>query len=152
MHMRKRNSHDFARYRGVECVDGGTPALDAFGALLTRGVSALGVLNENGQLIANLSLSASDLRVVLPDRFGVLAQPVHRFLALECAGGLGVTRGTGGVRKTGGVITVRADATLEDAMRAIVAHNVHHVFVVSDAQAPLAVVSTTDVLRLIVPT
>jgi CBS domain-containing protein len=130
-------------------VDGGTPALDAFGALLTRGVSALGILNENGQLIANLS--ASDLRVVLPDRFGVLAQPVHRFLALECAGGLGVTRGSGGVRKTGGVITVRADATLEDAMRAIVAHGVHHVFVVSDAQAPLAVVSTTDVLRLLVP-
>ncbi len=128
---------------GVECVDGATPALDAFGVMLARGVSALGVLDAEGRLAANLS--ASDLRAVLPDRFGVLAQPVHRFLELQCAGG------TSGARRARGAVAVRGDATLEEAMRAIVQLQLHHVFVVDERGAPQALVSTTDVLRLLVP-
>ena len=129
------------------CVDGDTPALDAFGALLARGLSAAGVVRSahDATLVANLSIS--DLRAVLPDRFGVLALPVHRFLELNVAGGLGASRAAGSPR---GVVSVKRDATLEAAMRAIVAHRLHHVFVVDDAGVPLAVVSTTDVLRLLV--
>ena len=138
-------SPDTLQPRGVECISGATPTLDAFGTMLARGVSALGILGEDGRLISNLS--ASDLRCVLPDRFGVLAQPVLRFLELEAAGGLGAPRRAG----KRGVVAVKADATLLDAMRAIVAHGLHHVFVVDDQHVPLAVVSNTDVLRLLVP-
>jgi CBS domain-containing protein len=156
---KKVRNHDMqalTRFRalrsGVECVDGGTPALDAFGTMLARGVSAMGVLNEEGRLVANLS--PSDLRAVLPDHFGVLALPVHRLLELQAGGGFGgyaSRAGTAGARaRSRGVICVKADATLADAMKAIVGHGLHHVFVVDDQQAPLAVVSTTDVLRLLV--
>lgn len=128
---------------GVLCVDGATPALDAFGALRAHGVSALGVLSDDGRLVDNLSVS--DLRCVLPDRFGVLAAPLRCFLELEAVGA-----GAGGAHGAGprGVVSVRPDATLLDALHALCAHGLHHVFVVDGDGAPLAVVSTADVLRL----
>jgi CBS domain-containing protein len=135
--------------RGVLCCDDATPALDAFGLMLSRGVSALGVRSStSGALVANLSIS--DLRTVLPDRFGTLALPTRAFLELQAAGGFGGARvrGTAAPR----LVTVRADAALTDAMRAIVDHGLHHVFVVDADGAPLAVVSCTDVLKLLVPT
>ena len=134
--------------RGVLCCDDATPALDAFGMMLSRGVSALGVRSaETGALVANLSVS--DLRTVLPDRFGVLALPVRAFLELQTAGGFGGGRVRGHAAPQ--LVAVRADATLADAMRAIVEHKLHHVFVIDDQGAPLAVVSCTDVLKLLVP-
>ena len=134
--------------RGVLCCDDATPALDAFGLMLSRGVSALGVRSAtSGALVANLSVS--DLRTVLPDRFGTLALPVRAFLELQTAGGFSGARVRG--HAAPGLVTVRADATLTDAMRAIVDHGLHHVFVVDADGAPLAVVSCTDVLKLLVP-
>jgi CBS domain-containing protein len=134
--------------RGVLCCDDATPALDAFGLMLSHGMSALGVRSSHsGALVANLSVS--DLRIVLPDRFGVLALPVRAFLELQTAGGFGGSHVRGHAAPR--LVTVRADATLMDAMRAIVDHGLHHVFVVDADGAPLAVVSCTDVLKLIVP-
>ena len=134
--------------RGVLCCDDATPALDAFGTMLARGVSALGVHSaESGALVANLSVS--DLRTVLPDRFGVLALPVRAFLELQTAGGFGGARVRG--RAAPRLVALRADATLADAMRAIVDNGLHHVFVVDAGGAPLAVVSCSDVLKLLVP-
>lgn len=134
--------------RGVLCCDEATATLDAFGMMLAHGVSALGVRScDSGALVANLSLS--DLRTVLPDRFGVLALPVRAFLELQTAGGFSGARVRG--RAAPRLVAVRADATLTDAMRAIVDHGLHHVFVVDADGSPQAVVSTTDVLRLLVP-
>ena len=134
--------------RGVLCCDDATPALDAFGLMLSRGVTALGVRSStSGALVANLS--ASDLRTVLPHRYGVLSLPVRAFLELQAAGGFGGARVRGHAAPR--LVAVRADATLADAMRAIVDHGLHHVFVVDADGAPLAVVSCTDVLKLLVP-
>ncbi len=134
--------------RGFFCFAGSEPSLDAFGAMVRAGVSALGILNEDGALVANLSYS--DLRVVLPDRWGVLAIPVHRLLELECAGGFGASRKGGRMR---GAVAVTPDASLGEALHVMVQHGLHHVFVAGgeDGRSPLAVVSTTDVMRLVLP-
>jgi len=55
--------------------------------VLPRGVSGVGVLDDNQDLIANLS--ASDLRCIQPEHFGMLGLPVAEFLALLHGGRLG---------------------------------------------------------------
>lgn len=134
----------------VACVDGATPSLDAFASLLRLGVSALGVVGDDGALVANLS--ASDVRCVLPDRWGVLALPVRRLLEQWCGAGWGVTSRHGGAARAAGrgVIAVDRRATLRDAICSIVEHRIHHVFVVDDLKRPTGIVTTTDVLRLLV--
>lgn len=47
----------------------------------------MGVLDDNQDLIANLS--ASDLRCIQPEHFGMLGLPVAEFLALLHGGRLG---------------------------------------------------------------
>ena len=129
-------SSDGVSPRGVECVDGATPALDAFGILSARGLSALGVVDDEGKLTANLS--PSDLRCVLPDSWGVLARPLRSMLELQCCGGTGKR----------GLVVCMPDTCLLDAMKRISETKLHHIFVVDSTGAPLAVVSTTDILRL----
>lgn len=137
----------------VACVAGSTPAIDAFGSMLRLGVSALGVVDDRGALAANLS--ASDVRCVLPDRWGVLALPVLRFLERSGWGGDASHHGGcaargGGATSTRGAIAVGRHAMLRDAIRALVKHRIHHVFVVDDINRPVGIVTTTDILRLLV--
>lgn len=156
---------------GVACVAADEPALGAFARLSGLGASCVGVCDGGGALVA--ALSASDLRAVLPCHWGVLAMPVRPMLELQCGAGWGLLP-----RPGGGAVTLRPGATLGDAVGLMVAHSIHHVFVrfirppsskrplaprrlthslalthpskVVDAeQAPLGVVSTTDVLRAV---
>ena len=57
-----------------------TPAIEAFAMMCASGVSGVGVLDDVGVLIANLSVS--DVRCIQPEHFGVLGLPVAEFLAL----------------------------------------------------------------------
>ena len=61
-------------------VDPATPAIEAFARMCHEQVSGVGVLDKAQGLIANLS--ASDLRGVTPEHFGMLGLPVAEFLAL----------------------------------------------------------------------
>lgn len=136
---------DTQQPRGVECVQESEPALDAFGGVLRCGVSALGVLDARGSLVGNLS--ASDLRCVLPDRWGVLALPVARLLQLESSAAM-----VGEGRKAQGAVTVTPQATLREVLEVLVSQHLHHVFVCEhfagvDLVRPLALISTSDILR-----
>ena len=140
--------------KGVLCVGGREPALDAFAAMMSAGVNCLGIVRDQGDgddnaLVANLS--ASDLRVVLPDRWGVLAQPVHKMLELECAGGARHMTWRGGDSASPqqrGVVTVTPRTTLHDTLAILVHSRLHHVFVTEPHErTPLAVISTSDILR-----
>uniref|UniRef100_A0A383VM92 CBS domain-containing protein n=1 Tax=Tetradesmus obliquus TaxID=3088 RepID=A0A383VM92_TETOB len=58
-----------------------TPTLLAYEKLAAAGVTGAPVLSSDGQIIANLS--ASDIRGIQTDHFGVLALPVAEFLAVK---------------------------------------------------------------------
>ena len=127
--------------------------------LSEHGLSAAGVVNDDGALVGNLSVS--DLRDVPCDKYGLLALPVLEFLAVQA-----------GCRKPRAPITVTPDSTLRDvlermiteartggaAMSRIFLHvdasplpqDVHHVYVVpvTGLQQPLGVITPTDVLYL----
>uniref|UniRef100_A0A7R9Z8Q4 CBS domain-containing protein n=1 Tax=Chlamydomonas euryale TaxID=1486919 RepID=A0A7R9Z8Q4_9CHLO len=58
-----------------------TSAIVAMGLMQDEDVSSLAVVDHNGKVIGNFSVS--ELRTVLPGQFGALALPVGEFLALE---------------------------------------------------------------------
>ncbi|KAI3425382.1 hypothetical protein D9Q98_009146 [Chlorella vulgaris] len=58
-----------------------TPALDAMVLMEEKGISAVAVVNAEGAIIGNFSIS--ELRTIMAEHFGSLALPVGEFLALE---------------------------------------------------------------------
>jgi CBS domain-containing protein len=114
------------------------PALDAYALMLEQRVSALGIFRDvDGKPILVDNLSTSDLRVVLPDRWGVLALPVSRVIELVCS-----------IRpRPRGVVAVRPESTLYEALVLIVQCRLHHVFVTTAEGGPMSVISTSDILR-----
>lgn len=65
--------------RGVVCSRMGEPTHGVFAYMYASRVSAVGILNEEGDLVGNLS--ASDLRRIQPQHFSLLALPVGHFLS-----------------------------------------------------------------------
>lgn len=65
----------------VVCVRPETPALDAMVLMSERDISAIAVVNNDGSIIGNFSVS--ELRTIMAEHFGSLALPVGEFLALE---------------------------------------------------------------------
>ena len=72
---RKKNAPEDVR----RIVAGETKAIDAFARMHFERVSALGVCDATGALVANVS--ASDLRGLTPERLGALASDVADFVA-----------------------------------------------------------------------
>ena len=139
------------------------PAIEAFALMCNRGVSGIGILDNGQGLIANIS--ASDLRCIQPEHFGMLGLPVAEFLALlhgtSYAGfshAESQNRGNpffakmseGGFRRTGPFLVVaRPDDTLRKVLGMITEHGVHRVYVCeADSMRPTGVMTLTDVLRL----
>lgn len=58
-----------------------TPALDAMVLMEEKNISAVAVVNAQGSIIGNFSIS--ELRTIMAEHFGSLALPVGEFLALE---------------------------------------------------------------------
>jgi 5'-AMP-activated protein kinase regulatory gamma subunit len=54
-----------------------TPAIEAFARMCDERVSGVGVLDDRGSLIANLSVS--DVRCIQPEHFGILGLPAAEF-------------------------------------------------------------------------
>lgn len=58
-----------------------TAAIDAMALMNEKEISALAVVDKNGRLIGNFSIT--ELRTIMSEHFGSLALPVGEFLALE---------------------------------------------------------------------
>ena len=130
---------------GVFTVSAEESALRAFDAMTRAGLSAAAVTRgDNGVVVANLS--ASDMRLVLPDRFGVLARPVADFLAL------GRARGA----RPCSLVYCHRSTSLRAALATLVRGGLHHAFVMEDGRDGsgegdlIGIVTLTDILRAIV--
>ena len=140
------------------------PAIEVFAEMQKKGVSGLGIVDDSGGLIANLS--ASDLRGIEPEHFGVLGLPVAEFLALLHATSYAgfshvesqnrtnpffAKMNEGGFRRAGPfLIVARPDDSLRRVLQEITEHGVHRVYVCqADSMEPVGVITLTDILRLV---
>jgi 5'-AMP-activated protein kinase regulatory gamma subunit len=141
-----------------------TPAIEAFARMCDERVSGVGVLDDRGSLIANLSVS--DVRCIQPEHFGILGLPAAEFLALlhgtSYAGfsGAGTPSDVisnpffakmfeGGFRKTGPyLVTATPETTFREVLSSFLTHGVHRVYVCEENnKKPVDVVTLTDALR-----
>jgi CBS domain-containing protein len=217
------------KHNGVVTAPWDRPALECFKLMRDRDVSAVGVVDQTGELVANLS--ASDLRRLDARSFRLLALPVAEFISRRKGDAIGrrgapfaearridaaeangrerrddtratrdpevdIDRGrdvdarardsatvsaavsarrareTDEATRSADVeprpgdasgldfpapsrtfvelIFARADTTLRRVLRLMTTHGIHHVYVVDDDDRPAAVVTPTDVLRLLV--
>ena len=129
---RKKNAPEDVR----RIVAGETKAIDAFARMHFERVSALGVCDATGALVANVS--ASDLRGLTPERLDSLASDVRDFL--EDA------RGAGERERPA---TCLATETVRDVVERMVARRVHHVYVCDAERRPVAMITPNDVLGVL---
>ncbi len=143
------------------------PTLMAYDLMAQTGVSGAPVITDDGELIANLSIS--DLRALTSEHFGILALPVAEFLALEHQTayiGYSVKSSDhsrhpffassgrpGGSKRTDiQLYTVPRNATLLQTLHAFVDAHIHRLYVVKPNVGKLeveAVITLTDVLRML---
>jgi len=127
--LRANTIRGLALANSVVCVRDSEIALDAFYSLAQAGWGGAGVINGNGTLVGNLS--TSDLRLVGDAfDFGLLLKTV------------------GDVVPAQKLVTSEATDTLEALIAALAQGNVHRVFLV-DGQSPSAIVTITDVCRVL---
>ena len=141
-----------------------TPAIEAFARMCDERVSGVGVLDDRGSLIANLSVS--DVRCIQPEHFGILGLPAAEFLALlhgtSYAGFSGAgtpsdvisnpffaKMNEGGFRKSGPyLVTATPETTFREVLSSFLTHGVHRVYVCEgNNKKPVDVVTLTDALR-----
>ena len=171
--------------RGVVTAPWDSTALECFKLMSERKVSAVGVVDRDGELVANLS--ASDLRMLDERSFRLLALPVAEFISRRKGDAIG-RRGTpfaearemeagerlrecdvdtfrddsdgsdgsdpstrlSASRTFVELIFARAETTLGRLVSLMATHSIHHVYVIDENDAPIAVITPTDVLRLFV--
>lgn len=141
------------------------PCILAFDKMTKANVSGSPVVTEQGEAIANLSIS--DLRGLTAEHFGLLALPVGEFIALKKGVQFVGYEGTSGERdhhsffkaKRQGtqsennleLITVTPQASLVDVLRKCAGdhHRVHRLYVVPSEESHRieSVLTITDLLR-----
>eukprot|EP01089_Gocevia_fonbrunei_P015671 TRINITY_DN4642_c0_g1_i1.p1 TRINITY_DN4642_c0_g1~~TRINITY_DN4642_c0_g1_i1.p1 ORF type:complete len:332 (+),score=75.39 TRINITY_DN4642_c0_g1_i1:178-1173(+) len=113
-------------------------AVDAFKIMHDQGVSAVGVVNDEGELIANISVS--DLKLIGYDGklMNALLFPITEFLKLispNAAFGVGP-------------ISVDTSATFKEVVSTLVLARIHRVYVVDKSNnKPIGVISQLEVLK-----
>eukprot|EP00732_Lithocolla_globosa_P003813 Lithocolla_globosa_v1_NODE_3213_length_1731_cov_8.599045.p1 type:complete len:312 gc:universal NODE_3213_length_1731_cov_8.599045:690-1625(+) len=108
------------------------PVKDAFNRMKHKDVTALAVVSTSGELVCQLS--ASDLRGISPETVTSLEGTVEEYL---------------GKRNDYAVFhKVKEEDSLESALELIFTHQLHRLFVVDKAMAPVGVLTLGDFIQL----
>jgi len=115
-------------------------ALDAFQQIHDKKVSAVGVVDDEGCLVGNIS--ASDLKTICSDASEIsrLFLPADKFLELN----------TPGARFGPASFSLGTGNTFEDVLKALLLTQAHRLYVVDGSRKPVGVISLVDVLETIV--
>jgi CBS-domain-containing membrane protein len=109
---------------------------DVVNILHENSVSAVGLQDREGKLVANFS--ASDLRGIDPEKFDMLTCPAVEFLELH--------------QKRGRYpITCKSSSTLRDILPVICSEKIHRMYIVDEEEKPIGLVSLTDIIPLLQP-
>jgi len=113
---------------------------DALAALSHNRVSGIGVIDEMGALVSNFS--ASDLRSIQPTVFANLCWSISDYLEKGTAQ---ASQSSRNLR----LVTCFCHSTLEEVLSHVVSHRVHRVYVVTETNKPVGVISLRDLLQLL---
>ncbi|KAA8498108.1 Protein SDS23 [Porphyridium purpureum] len=108
-------------------------------------LSALAVVDQNGRLVGNLSLS--DIKYIFRTRsYSMLWYTAQNFIK--------ILRERAALEENAGMDTfpffdISRERTLEIAIQKMIATRVHHLWVVDTAGVPIGVVSITDIMRVL---
>jgi len=118
-------------------------AVDAFKKMITENVSGLGVVNEHGKLVENISLR--DLKAVQHD--GRMMWRLHQ----SCKHFLEKVRNeTPEERRPSHVICVTPKDKFSHVIQLSVNHGIHRIYVVDEEKKPIGVISLKDILGEII--
>ena len=117
-------------------------ALSAYRALYMNRVSAVAVIDETtGALVA--TLSASDLRGLLPSTIETLVEPVFTFLESKPR--------LASQLKADQMRTVCSESSMVEATKSMIDACIHRVWVVGENDVPVGVVTLSDVICAFLP-
>jgi len=109
--------------------------LTALHHMKEREITALAICKKTGELLYNFS--ASDLKGLTADKLGLLLLPVDQFLREGCG------------RMLIFPVTCPPSLHLKDLLENLLAARAHRVYVIDENQRPLAVISFTDILHIL---
>merc|ERR1712000_634007 len=112
----------------------GDSVLSAVNMLKDKGVSGIGIVDNDNKLVGNFS--ASDCVDLYQDQLPSLLSNMTEFLEKYSP-------------KSMKPVVVKPDATFVEVIREMSTSHVHHVFVVDANNTPVSVVSITDVMKCI---
>lgn len=147
-------------YKTVVCVPAELTTVKAFATMHANRVSSVGIVSHAkcGALVA--SLSASDLRGLLPQEFSALSLPVLQFLNAKASlAGYhhtkSATSNSWGLKgaeilKNVSVATCTPGSTLEEVINILANDHLHRVYVVDENERPVGIITLTDVLKTLV--
>ncbi|GAB5360564.1 hypothetical protein AAMO2058_000638700, partial [Amorphochlora amoebiformis] len=141
---------DLAMYtpNKVVCVTSDMTAMEAFHIMFNKNLSCVGITNDDGVLIGNLS--ASDLRGLDAGRFSSLFMSVGDFLRIAKA----LSRPFATVLKSKlndlRTITVPIGSTFESLLDLLVKNRVHRAYVVDKKFMPVGLITLSDVLAALI--
>jgi len=107
-------------------------AIDCFRDIAFNHISAVGVINEDGILVDNLS--ARDIRLIMDDPQDTIQLPIGIFLEKK---------------QVSGFVTCKADQSMRHACNLMMESLTHRVWLVDDNGLPVGVLSLSDVVRYI---
>jgi CBS domain-containing protein len=113
------------------------PMSEALRKFVGEGKSGIGVTDDHGRLVGNLSLA--DLRCLTPEN-------AHTLLRLNVGAFLSETR-----KVPKEAVTCRPSTSLLETMRLLQRNHIHRVFVTDEQEKPLYVFSSSDVIRNLSP-
>ncbi|KAG9296105.1 hypothetical protein G9A89_011958 [Geosiphon pyriformis] len=116
--------------------------LDALTMMNTNGLSSIGIIDDNGMLIGNISMS--DLKYVFRGyRHSLMWKTTHQFLS-HVRSHQGLEDG----QDRYPVFDIRPTSTLGFTIAKLTATKAHRVWVVDERAQPIGVVSLTDILSV----
>jgi CBS domain-containing protein len=123
--------------RPVFCVSEGVKVIEAFRELVSRKVTALGVVDDKGLLIGNISVR--DMRYVVKQTPGAeLVAPLDEFYTQ-------VRKANPEIPKD--VIACKEDETVKSVIVKLDSNHIHRIYIIDDEQKPVGVISLGDIFQ-----
>ncbi|EFJ45381.1 hypothetical protein VOLCADRAFT_109874 [Volvox carteri f. nagariensis] len=136
-------------------------ALEAFHHMALDHKSCLGIVDNTGKLIGNVSVS--DLRFLGPQNYGLLLSTVAEFSVVIAGKGPSQEEAINGARVAGAadgkwsevlkdlpLPTLKPSGTFGQLLGTMASENLHRLYIVDEDGKPVSIVTLTDVLREII--
>ncbi|PNH12790.1 SNF1-related protein kinase regulatory subunit gamma-1-like [Tetrabaena socialis] len=145
----------------VFTVHASATALEAFHHMALDHKSCLGIVDNTGKLIGNVSVS--DLRFLGPQHWGLLSLTVAEFSVVAAGKGPSPEEAIKGTRVAGAadnkwsevlkvlpLPTLKPSSTFGQLLETMAAQGLHRIYITDDDGKPVSIVTLTDVLREII--